>query len=111
ILKGEKGSLLIPHVAMPTLLGEQYADFKMPEVGERNHYTSFADACRGEDKTTSHFDYAGPLTETVLLGSVAIRVPRETLEWDADALRISNSTDANSLLTKSYRKGWEVKWS
>jgi predicted dehydrogenase len=111
LLKGEKGTMVIPHVAMPQLLpAEKFADYKFPEVGSRDHYISWADACRGEGTTTSHFDYSGPLTEAVLLGTVAIRVPRETLKWDAASLKISNSSDANALLTKSYRPGWEVNW-
>ena len=107
LLKGEGGMLVIPHVAMPQLLPvEKFADYKFPKVGSRNHYTSWADACRGEGSTTSHFDYAGPLTEAVLLGTVAIRVPHETLTWDASALKIANSSRASGLLTKSYRDGW-----
>lgn len=111
LLKGEKGSLVIPHVAMPQLLPvDNFKEFKFPEVGERNHYTSWADACRGVGATTSHFDYAAPLTETVLLGTIAVRLPQQKLNWDAEALKITNSTAANALLTKPYRAGWEVKW-
>ncbi|HVA48830.1 MAG TPA: Gfo/Idh/MocA family oxidoreductase [Pirellulales bacterium] len=107
VLKGERGTLVIPHVAMPQLLpAEKFADYRFPEVGDRSHYLSWADACRGEGSTTSHFDYAGPLTEAVLLGTVAIRLPREALHWDAAALKIANSSDANSLLSKPYREGW-----
>src|SRR5262249_50788340 len=95
----------------PKLLpAEKFADVKFPDVGDRDHYISWADACRGEGTTTSHFDYAGPLTEAVLLGAVAIRVPHETLQWDPVALKITNSSPASALLTKSYRAGWEVKW-
>jgi predicted dehydrogenase len=112
VLKGEKGLLLIPHVAAPQLLpADKFADFKVEAVPARDHYVSWADACRGEGTATSHFGYSGPLTETVLLGTIAIRVPRETLKWDAANLKISNSTAANALLTKSYRAGWEPKWS
>jgi hypothetical protein len=82
----------------------------MPEPGERDHYVSWADACRGEGKTTSNFDYSGPLTEAVLLGTVAIRTAGEKLAWDPSALKITNSTAANDLLTKPYRAGWEIKW-
>lgn len=111
LLKGDQGSLLIPHVANPQLLpGDKFADFKLPDVGARDHYVSWADACRGEGKTTSHFDYAGPLTEAVLLGTVAIRLPQEKLDWDAAALKVKNSAKATALLTKPYRAGWEVKW-
>jgi predicted dehydrogenase len=111
LLIGEKGSLLIPHVAAPRLLPEErFADFKVEPVPSVDHYVGWADACRGVGKTTSHFDYAGGLTETVLLGTVAIRVPGETLAWDAAALRVTNSPTANALLTKAYRKGWEPNW-
>ena len=108
---GEKGSLLIPHVATPRLLlADTSADAKIEKVPGVDHYVGWADACRGVGKTTSHFDYAGPLTETVLLGTVAIRVPGETLQWDAAAMKVTNSEKANGLLRKEYRKGWEPKW-
>ena len=111
LLIGEKGSLLIPHVATPRLVPhEKFADFKIEKVPGVDHYVGWADACRGEGKTTSHFDYAGPLTETVLLGTVAIRVPGETLQWDAAGMKVTNSERANALLRKRYRKGWEPSW-
>jgi predicted dehydrogenase len=108
VLIGEKGSLLVPHVAMPRLLPEEkFADFHVPEVPQRDHYVSWADACRGQDKTTSHFGYAGPLTEAVLLGTIAIRLPGQSLQWNSAELRITNNSQANGMLTKKYRKGWE----
>lgn len=111
VLVGEKGSLVVPHVGMPKLFPEeQFADFKIKVIPEVNHYTSWADACRGEGKTTSSFVYAGPLTEAVLLGSIAIRVPGKTLRWDNSLLAIPNSTAANALIHKRYRKGWEPPW-
>jgi predicted dehydrogenase len=111
VLLGEKGTLLVPHVAMPKLLpADKFEKHKMPEPGERDHYVSWADACRGEGKTTSNFDYSGPLTEAVLLGTVAIRTAGEKLAWDPSALKITNSTASNDLLTKPYRAGWEIKW-
>jgi predicted dehydrogenase len=111
LLVGEKGSLLVPHVAAPRLLPEdRFKEFKIEMVPAVDHYVSWADACRGVGKTTSHFDYAGPLTETVLLGTVAMRVPGETIRWDPKALRVTNSPKADGLLRKSYRKGWEPAW-
>src|SRR5262245_21245100 len=106
VLIGEKGTLLLPHVGKPKLFPEREFD-PVPGV---DHYVGWADACRGEGKTTSHFDYAGPLTETVLLGTVAIRVPGEVLKWDAAAMKVSNSAKADGLLRKTYRKGWEPSW-
>jgi predicted dehydrogenase len=111
LLIGEQGSLLIPHVAASQLLPkEKFADFKFEKVAGVDHYVGWADACRGVGKTTSHFDYSGPLTETVLLGTVAMRVPGETLKWDATAMKVTNSEQANALLRKKYRTGWEPSW-
>jgi predicted dehydrogenase len=112
VLRGEKGTLLIPHVGKtPKLLPEdQFADFQVELLPERNHHVTWVDACRGGAPTTSPFSYAAPLTETVLLGTVAIRVPNETLKWDAASLKVPNSAPANALITKHYRKGWEPAW-
>ncbi len=111
ILIGEKGSLVIPHVAMPKLFPEEkFKPEDLPVVEARNHYTSWADACRGEDKTTSHFDYAGPLTETVLLGTIAVRLPGSTLEWNSSTMTLKGAPEAQGMLTKKYRKGWEPAW-
>ncbi len=109
ILIGEKGQLVIPHVAMPVLWGDR-GPMSYQKVAAVDHYVGCADACRGEGKRTSHFDYASALTETVLLGTVAIRTPGETLKWDAEKLTVANSKAATALLTKPYRKGWEPAW-
>jgi predicted dehydrogenase len=109
VLVGEKGDLLIPHVAMPRLfLAEGTGKFE--KVPQRDHYVSWADACRGVGVTTSSFAYAAGLTEAVLLGTIAIRVPRTELRWNAAELKITGSAKAQALLRKSYRKGWEPAW-
>ena len=111
VLVGEKGSLLIPHVAMPKLFPEEKFDVNDIEVlPDVDHYTQWADACRGVGETTSHFNYASPLTETVLLGTIGIRFPGVELTWDAKALTIPNHSKAQQWLTKPYRKGWEPTW-
>jgi hypothetical protein len=56
----------------------------------------------------SNFDYAGMLTEAVLLGNVAIRCGGRKLEWDGPALKISNDKDANAFLHTEYRTGWKL---
>lgn len=111
ILVGEEGSLVIPHVAMPTIFPEEKFPAKeLPIVEGVDHYTQWADACLGKGETTSHFDYAGPLTEAALLGTIGIRFPDQQLAWDAKALKITNHAKANEWLTKPYRKGWEPTW-
>lgn len=111
VLVGEKGSLVIPHVALPKLFpDEKFADFQIPVVPARDHYVSWADACRGADTTTSLFDYSAPLTETVLLGTIAIRHPGQKLGWNAEQLELTGPATAKQQLTKPYRSGWEPHW-
>ncbi|MFZ2639929.1 MAG: gfo/Idh/MocA family oxidoreductase, partial [Verrucomicrobiia bacterium] len=74
-----------------------------------HHWTEWAEACTGKGKPSANFDYAGPLTEAVLLGSVAVRFPQTTLEWNAAKLKFTNVTEANQFIRRQYRKGWEVK--
>lgn len=107
VLVGDKSSLVIPHWSEPKLFPEEkFKDYKMPEMGSINHYTDWAHACLGDGTTHSHFGYSGPLAETVLLGGIAIRFPKEQLQWDAKAGKFTHHADANSYLTKQYRKGW-----
>jgi predicted dehydrogenase len=56
----------------------------------------------------SNFDYAGVLTETVLMGNIAIRLPGQKLEWDGEMAKFKNSEAANKFVSKEYRKGWEL---
>jgi len=46
----------------------------------------------------------------VLLGTIAIRLPGETLTWNTVEAKIANNSTANELLTKPYRKGFEPSW-
>ncbi len=71
------------------------------------HYYEWVNACKGGPAAGSNFDYAGPFSEIVLLGNVAIRA-RKRIEWDASALQITNLPDANRYLTKAYRPGFGV---
>jgi hypothetical protein len=107
VLVGQRGTLVIPHWSQPRLFPEsQFQEYDMPTLDEVNHYTSWVDACLGDGRTTSHFGYAGPLTEAVLLGVIAIRFPREQLQWDSRAGRFVHHADATGRLTKEYRRGW-----
>ena len=48
------------------------------------HYEEWVNACKGGPKPVASFDYAGPMTETVLLGVLALRAPGTRLEWDSE---------------------------
>ena len=74
-----------------------------------NHWHVWVDAILAGKKTSDGFHYAGPLAETVQLGNVAARFPGQELLWDTAAFKITNKPEANPLLTKTYRPGWEVK--
>lgn len=109
VFLGTKGVMVLPHVERPRLLpSSDFKDFKMPEVQSANHWQQFVEAVRGNGKTSANFDYAGPLTESVLLGSVATRFPKTTLQWDAAALKFTNVQEANRYVRRQYRKGWEI---
>ena len=97
-----------------------------PEYG---HQRQWVDACKAGFNSTEHqsltssFDYSGPLTETVLMGNIAIRsymlredgangrpqfVGRKKLVWDGEAMKIKNLESANQFVGRDYRKGWEL---
>ena len=106
IFIGTEGVMILPHTAQPWLLGVK-ANFE--KVSGENHWHQFIDTVLGKRaKCDANFDYAGPLTEAVLLGSVASRFPKQTLEWDAAAQKFPNVPAADKFVGRTYRKGWEV---
>jgi predicted dehydrogenase len=108
LLVGQKGTMLIPHVAEPKLFPEEkFPADQLETVPSVDHYVQWADACRGVGQTTSHFGYAGPLTETVILGTIGIRFPQQKLLWDSANLKITNADAAQAFVSKEYRRGWE----
>jgi predicted dehydrogenase len=107
---GEKGMLLLPHISMPTLLpAAQFKDFEIPQIEADDHYHQFVEAILGNGRTSTAFDYSGPLTEAVLLGPLATRFPKTTLEWNSRKLRFANSKEATRFVRRKYRAGWGVR--
>ena len=109
-----------------TEFGPEVEDFPEPEYG---HQRKWVDACKagfGSEEhlaLTSSFDYAGPMTETVLMGNLAIRsymlrrenskgnmefFGRKKLLWDGENMKITNLEEANQFVGRVYRPGWEV---
>jgi len=116
VVIGSEGTLTIPHggSGAPVLYknGLRVPDNETPDPVEgSSHHGQFADYIRGDsrEKPIANWDYAGPLTEAVLLGTVATRIPGETLQWEAAKLRFANSDPANELIRQPYRKGWAVR--
>lgn len=106
---GTEGALLNSLGQPPVLLPEsKFKDYPRPRLQDRNHYHHFVDACLGQAKNESYFAQTGPMTEAILLGTVAIRVPDQKLEWDATQMRFTNHPPAERFLRRSYRRGWDV---
>jgi predicted dehydrogenase len=109
IYLGTEGVLYAPYIDAPELFpAEKFKETKLPNPGGNDHYLQFVEACRGNGKTSAPFDYSGPLTESVLLGCLATRLPNQTLEWDAVNLKVTNVREANAFVRRTYRKGWEI---
>jgi hypothetical protein len=90
---------------------EQFKDFKPPAptiADSPGHHAEWIAACKGGQPALCNFDYAGPLTEAVLLGNVSFRTGKK-LEWNAESLKATNCPEADQFLSKTYRKGWEIE--
>ena len=105
MFQGEKGWMLLPHVAMPIVIDGKLS---VQQVAGGDHYHLWADAILGDEPTTAGFDYAGPLTEAVLAGVIANRFPNMPLDWDRAGMQFTNSDEATSLVRRDYRAGFEV---
>ncbi len=107
---GTEGSLLLPHTSGPILYPrEKFKSLERPKLEPRDHYHHFVDACLGKTTTEANFGFTGPMTETVLLGTVAVRVPETVLQWDAAAMKFPNHPAADPLLRRTYRDGWRIE--
>ena len=107
---GEKGMLLSDYGKHVLLPEDQFADFKKPEPflpRSPGHHAEWIAACKNGTTGSADFEYSGWLTEANHLGNVAYRVGKK-LEWDAENLRATNAPEADRLIRREYRKGWEL---
>ena len=104
---GSEGAMLWSGSGGPVLFPQaKFHGIKRPKFAKLDHFQSFVDACLGGPDTQCRFARTGPMTEVVLLGTVAVRVPGEVIQWDAANMKIPNSAEANKLLRRTYRAGW-----
>ncbi len=110
VVVGTDGLLVLPHGSADPFVLPVEKTGSMPQIDlpDRDHYAEFVDAVLGGSKQqcSASFDYAGPLTESVLIGNVAVHFPGETLEFDARSLSFPRKREANQYLTRTYRNGW-----
>jgi hypothetical protein len=110
---GEKGKML-GHRLLPEARSKEYG--RPPRVLPRSpgHHKEWINACKGGEPAGSNFDLAGPLTEVVLLGNVALRMGRQLYEkglklyYDGPNMRITNLPEANKYIRSEYRDGWTL---
>ncbi len=140
---GTKGKMMCgTYGKLPTLLPtSRTAETKVPQTiervpnGDNGHYAAWVEgaiAGYGSAKAknlSSNFDIAGPLTESVLMGNLAIRsyhiskidgkdkngkdktvYPGRQIKllWDGPNMRITNFDDANQFVKRTYREGWSL---
>jgi predicted dehydrogenase len=127
IIEGTKGKImcgtygsnpkLLPTSRMQNINVKQSIK-RVPE----GHYLQWVNACiagYGKNELSSPFEYAGPLTESILMGNLALRSwqlkdasgkfnGRKKLLWDAKNMKITNFDEANQFVKRKYREGWEL---
>jgi len=105
---GRKGRLLLMQGKSELLPENQWRDFQPPPKmipRSAGHYAEWIAACKGGPAAFSNFHYAGPLTEMVLLGNLALRVGKK-IEWDGRNLKARNAPEADRYIRREYRGGW-----
>ena len=105
ILAGFQGQNpeIIPNKKMEAYTGEKTYDQSKPEPRTE----TWVRAIKSNQKPPGSFRYAGPITDMVNLGAVALRVGKR-IEFDGENAKITNDERANQLLDRDYRQGWEV---
>lgn len=122
---GDDGKLMCDtYGAKPRLLPSERMDyFKVPDPilkrVEGTHQRNWVDAIKNGTPSSSSFDYAGPFTETVLMGNLALRslnlkegdefTGKKRLLWDGENMRITNYEPANQFVKRAYRGDWKLE--
>jgi hypothetical protein len=119
IFVGDSGKLICNSYGNePRLIPEsRMKEYKRPERSiprSVGHHKEWIEACKGGKPAGSNFDYAGPLTEMILLGNVAVRMSLKTQEkglrlaYDGPNMQITNLPEANEYMQRKYREGWTL---
>ena len=98
------GTRLLPAEKME---GFELPEPVIPRVPLGDSYQDWIRSCKDGKPHCANFDYAGPFTEMVLLGNLAVRSGAK-IEWDSVNMRVTNMPDANRFVTRRYRQGWSL---
>jgi predicted dehydrogenase len=119
ILVGEKGMLYSPDDYGAEFFLSPAEAFKdvnraKPEKlpingrGDGGMKAEWIEAIKGGPTPYSNFDFAGMLTEAILLGNIAIRMTGQNLAWDGPNMKFTNNAKANDFVHYEYRKGYTL---
>jgi hypothetical protein len=89
---------------------DRFVDFKKPDPTlprSPGHAAEWIRACKGGDPAMSNFDYASALTETLLLGNLAV-LTGEPITWDPENMKAVGCPTADEHISRPYRKGWTL---
>lgn len=131
---GTKGKLLLdcyggnPRLLPTKLMKEKTMPKEKIKRVPEGHYLQWVNACiagHGNAQTSSPFEFAGPFTESILMGNLAIRswqmknpnlkgwedkyLGRKKLLWDARNMKVTNFDEANQFVRREYRDGWKLE--
>jgi len=104
---GDEGKLLGPRI-LPASRAAQFENTPKTLPRRGGTWQEWFEACRGGEPAGCNFEWAGPLTETVLLGNIAIRTGKR-LEWDGQRGQFSNPKEAGNYLSEPYHNGWSLE--
>lgn len=108
---GEKGRIIAGFRGEDPVMYVNGKEEKLPLVDDEaapRGNASWIEAFKNNKQAPGSFLYAGPVTETILLGAVALRAGRK-VDYDTMSMKITNYPDANKYLTREYRSGWELQ--
>ena len=113
-LVGDKGIITTGEYGGRTRLmpDEKMLDYKkpdpsLPRIENQDHAKNWLDACKGKVEACSNFAYAGPFTEMVNFGNLIVK-SGEKLHWDNKKGVVTNASNPKEIVSKEYRKGWEL---
>lgn len=76
--------------------------------GSGGHERDWVRACKGGKPASSNFEYAGPFSETILMGNLAMKHPGKKLLWDGEKMEVTNFAEANEYVRRQYPQGWSL---
>jgi hypothetical protein len=110
---GDKGKILAdfrgenPRIIPEKKMREYAGEKEVPRQGRQRRSDTWVDCIKNKKESPGSFPLAGPVTETINLGAVALRAGRK-VDYDSAGMKITNYQRAEKYLTREYRKGWEL---